>query len=195
MRKIANGMAVSLMLLSVFSMFGCIRMRENIVHFSAHDSLYFNAYDTATFYLFKTNKGLDTLQIYRKVCIDNYKKWYIDQCPPEGTFEPVFYYEGLLWHDGNKEDFSVFQKKTHKGKDPVISVTLGERYADSIRDSRNLRSNGIYKDTILIDDANSHVNHYFPHSYEFEYLKWSKYKGIVGYKLSDGTIYPSDDMP
>ena len=195
MRRLSFLIIVTFMFLSVFSIFGCIRMRENIVHFSVHDSLYFNAYDTAALYVFKTDKGFDTLQICRKVCIDNYRKWYIDQCPPEGTFEPIFYYEGLMLHNGYKEDFSVFLKKTHEEKDPVISVTLGERYADTIKDSRNLMSNGFYRDTIIIDDANSHVNHYFSHGYEFEYLKWHKYRGIVGYKLSDGTVYPSDANP
>lgn len=183
------------MFLSVFSMSGCIRMRENIVHFSAHDSLYFNAYDTATLYIFKTNKGHDTLKIYRKVCKDNYRKWYIDQCPPEGTFEPIFYYLGELIHFGNKEKFRLHMTKAHKGKDPFISVTFGERYADTIKDSRNLMPDGFYRDTIVIDDANSHVNHYFSHGYEFEYLKWHKYRGIVGYRLSDGTVYPSDANP
>ena len=35
----------------------------------------------------------------------------------------------------------------------------------------------------------SQLNNYKSHNYTFEYLKWHKYKGIVEYKLSDGTIY------
>ena len=53
-----------------------------------------------------------------------------------------------------------------------------------------MKAAGFYKDTIIIDDANSHVNHDLKHCYEFEYLLWHKYKGIIGYKLSDGTVYP-----
>ena len=67
---------------------------------------------------------------------------------------------------------------------------MGERYALPVSDSRNMKADGFYKDTIIIDDTNSQVNHALDHCYEFEYLIWHKYKGIIGYKLSDGTVYP-----
>lgn len=179
-------------MVSIASFTSCIRKRDHIYHFSLHDSLYFNAYDTACYYTFKTTKGLDSLRINRKVCIDNYKKWYIDICPPEGTFNPIFYYDGVFIHNGCMEDYSLFLEKLVDNSDSELSVVLGERYAFSINDARNMKSEGFYKDTIIIDDANSHVNHDFEHCYEFEYLIWNKYKGIVGYKLSDGTVYPAD---
>jgi hypothetical protein len=66
---------------------------------------------------------------------------------------------------------------------------MGERYAMSVKDQRNYSSTGIYKDTILIDSLNSFQKNYKKHHFAFEYMKWHKYKGVVEYKLSDGTIY------
>lgn len=168
----------------------CIRKRDHIYHFTHQDSLYFNAYDTLCYYKFRTNQGVDSLRINRKVCIDNYKKWYIDICPSEGTFDPIFYYIGVFIHNGCKEYFSLHLEKTKKDKDPELRIALGERYALPVSDSRNMKTAGFYKDTIIIDDTNSQVNHALDHCYEFEYLLWHKYKGIIGYKLSDGTVYP-----
>ena len=167
----------------------CIRKRDHIYHFTAHDSLYFNVYDTVCFYEFETTQGVDSLRISKKVCIDNYKKWYIDICPPEGTFDPIFYYNGAFIHNGCKEYFSLQLKKTDENSDPELTIVLGERYAFSINDPRNMKSEGFYNDTIIIDDTNSCVNHDFEHCYDFEYLIWHMYDGIIGYKLSDGTIY------
>ena len=169
---------------------GCIRKRDHIYHFTPHDSLYFNAYDTTFYYQFETTQSVDSLWINKKVCIDNYKKWYIDICPPEGTFDPIFYYNGVFIHNGCKESFSLQLNKTDENTDPELTIVLGERYAFSINDSRNMKSEGYYNDTIIIDDTNSHVNHDFEHCFEFEYLIWHKYNGIIGYKLSDGTVYP-----
>ena len=176
--------------MSIASFTSCIRKRDHIYHFTPHDSLYFNAYDTLCYYTFKTSKGLDSLWIKRKVCIDKYKEWYFDNCPPEGTLDPIFYYDGDFTHNGSKDSFCLIYKKLYQNADPELKVVLGERYAWPVDDPRNMKSEGIYKDTIIIDDENSDVKHYFEHSYEFEYLIWHKYKGIIGYKLSDGTIYP-----
>ena len=176
--------------MSIVSFTSCIRKRDHIYHFTPHDSLYFNAYDTACYYTFKTSKGLDSLWINRKVCIDNYKKWYVDIAPREGELEPIFYYVGDFIHNGSKERFFLHYKKIYENADPELKVSLGERYALPVDDPRNMKSEGIYNDTIIIDDENSFVNHDFKHCYEFEYLIWHKYKGIIGYKLSDGTIFP-----
>jgi hypothetical protein len=166
-----------------------IRKRDHIYHFTPHDSLYFNSYDTLCYYTFRTNNGLDSLWIKRKVCIDNYKEWYVDIAPREGELDPVFYYVGEFIHNGCKDSLKVYYKKIYENSDPELKVVLGERYAWPVDDPRNMKSEGIYKDTIIIDDENSQVNHCFDHCYEFEYLIWHKYKGIIGYKLSDGTIY------
>ena len=176
--------------MSIASFTSCIRKRDHIYHFTPHDSLYFNAYDTACYYTFKTSKGLDSLWIKKKVCIDNYKEWYVDIAPREGELEPIFYYVGDFIHNGSKEDFYLCYEKLYENTDPVLKMSVGERYARPVDDPRNMKSDGIYNDTIIIDDGNSFVNHDFKHCYEFEYLIWHKYKGIIGYKLSDGTIFP-----
>lgn len=179
-------------MINIASFTNCIRKRDHIYHFTSHDSSYFKAYDTLCYYKFETTQGVDSLWISRKVCIDNYKKWYIDVCPPEGTFDPIFYYIGEFTHKGYKVYFSLQLKKTGENTDPVLTTVLGERYASSINDSRNMNSKGFYNDTIIVDDANSYVNHDFEHCYEFEYLIWHKYNGIIGYKLSDGTVFPQE---
>ena len=176
--------------MSIVSFSSCILPRDHIYHFTPHDSLYFNAYDTACYYTFKTSKGLDSLWIKKKVCIDNYKEWYVDIAPREGELEPIFYYVGDFIHNGSKERFFLHYEKIYENADPELKVSLGERYALPVDDPRNMKSEGIYNDTIIIDDGNSFVNHDFKHCYEFEYLIWHKYKGIIGYKLSDGTIFP-----
>ena len=96
--------------------------------------------------------------------------------------------EGRLNHHGHEEKISILFIKESDNQDPIIQMVLGERYALPIEDERNY-VNGMYKDTIIMDAENSHLNHYLPHYYTFDYLKWHKYKGIVEYKLSDGTIY------
>ena len=121
--------------MSIASFTSCIRKREHIYHFTPHDSLYFNAYDTLCYYKFETTQGVDSLWFNRKVCIDNYKKWYIDICPPEGTFDPIFYYIGTFIHNGCKEYFNLHLTKTCINSDPELSSVLGERFAFSINDS------------------------------------------------------------
>lgn len=157
-------------------------------HFSQSDSLYFNIYDTLQYYTFKTNNGIDTLQITKKYIEENYNEWYIDM--EEGSiFEACFFCEGIFRHNSSDEEIHIHHVKKADNQDPVLKVVLGERYAMPVHDARNYSKIGIYKDTIVIDSTNSHQNHYKPHNYTFEYLKWHKYKGIVEYKLSDGTIY------
>ena len=176
--------------MSIVSFSSCILPRDHIYHFTPHDSLYFNAYDTAYYYTFKTSQGVDSLWINEKVCIDLYKKWQWNIGRGDLYLDPTFYYDGVLIHNGCKEDFYLCYKKLYENADPVLKIALGERYAFPVDDPRNMKSEGIYKDTIIIDDKNSDFSHCFKHCYEFEYLIWHKYKGIIGYKLSDGTIYP-----
>ena len=62
-----------------------------------------------------------------------------------------------------------------------------------IDDARNFSKTGIYKDTIIIDNANSEYSISGPKSYNCEYLKWSKRDGLVEYRLRDGTVYPKTE--
>jgi hypothetical protein len=157
-------------------------------HFSQSDSLYFDIYDTLQLYYLKTNNGIDTLEFKKKHIDENYNEWYVDMS--EGSFFNAFFYcEGFLKHNGFKEDLYVSYKKIADNQDPIFSIVMGERYALSVKDQRNYSSTGIYKDTILIDSLNSFQKNYKKHHFTFEYMKWHKYKGVVEYKLSDGTIY------
>ena len=156
-------------------------------HFTKSDSLCFNAYDTLNCYVLKTNKGKDTLRFVRKCIEENYNEWYFDM-NDGAVFNAHFYCDGILTHNGHNEEISISYTKESDNHDPVMSIVLAERYALSIKDERNY-VNGFYKDTIIVDSENSQQNSCHPHSFTFEYLKWHKYKGIVEYKLSDGTIY------
>ena len=109
--------------MSIASFTSCIRKRDHIYHFTPHDSLYFNAYDTACYYTFKTSKGLDSLLIKKKVCTDNYKEWYVDIAPREGELEPIFYYVGDFIHNGSKEDFYLCYEKLYENTDPVLKMS------------------------------------------------------------------------
>ena len=169
----------------------CVRKRDYIYHFTPHDSLYFNIYTPGKYYTFKTSDGIDSLLIDHTVCVDNYKEWYIDECPPNGTFNPIYYYIGYLIHNGCKDEINLFFTKLHPEKDPELSIVVGERYAMPITDKWNLMPDGHYRDTIVVNDSNSFVKHVLDHCYEFDYFIWHKYKGIVGYKLSDGTVFPA----
>ncbi|MBP5714412.1 MAG: hypothetical protein J6X07_06915 [Prevotella sp.] len=161
--------------------------REHMYHFTKQDSLFFYIYDTLNFYILKTNNGTDTLRFIKKNVEENYNEWYFDM--NDGTvFNAHFYYGGIVNHNGHNEEISISYVKESDNQDPIMNIILAERYALSIKDVRNY-SNGIYKDTIIVDDNNSQQNYHNPHYFTFEYLKWHKYRGIVEYKLSDGTIY------
>ena len=171
----------------MISMSSCLMKREHMYHFSKSDSLYFEVYDTLQSYVFKTNKGTDTLRFVEKNIVENYNEWYFDQV--DGSiFNAQFYMEGRLKHHGHNEKIFILFVKESDDQDPTMEMGLGERYAIPIEDERNY-VNGMYKDTIIVDAKNSILRNDFPHYYTFDYLKWHKYKGIVEYKLSDGTIY------
>ena len=56
----------------MISMSSCLMKREHMYHFSKSDSLYFEVYDTLQSYVFKTNKGKDTLRFVEKNIVDKY---------------------------------------------------------------------------------------------------------------------------
>ena len=178
------------LLLSVLIMLvsSCVLKREHMYHFTQNDSLYFDIYDTLQLYYLKTNKGIDTLQFKKKQIDENYNEWYVDMS--EGSiFNAFFYCEGNLRHNGFEEVLYVSYKKVADGQDPIFNIVMGERYAMPVKDERNYSSAGIYKDIIIIDSLNSFQNNYQKHHFTFESMKWHKYKCVIEYKLSDGTIY------
>lgn len=183
---------VILLIISV-CMSSCLK-RTALYHFTQHDSLYFNIYDTLQSYTFKTNNGIDTFRITKKEVKERYDEWYIFlEASPGAIFEAYSYCEGMLRHNGHDEEFFISFKKIKDNQDPEITIILAERYAMPVEDSRNFARPGIYRDVIVVDSMNSHQNDYFgPHHFLFESLKWHKYKGIVEYKLSDGTIYKAE---
>lgn len=184
---------VILLIISV-CMSSCLK-RTALYHFTQHDSLYFNIYDTLQSYTFKTNNGIDTFRITKKEVIEDYNEWFWDigGGGPGYIFEAYSYCEGMLRHNGNDEEFYISFEKIKDNQDPEITIILAERYAMPVEDSRNFARPGIYRDVIVVDSMNSHQNDYFgPHYFVFESFKWHKYKGIVGYRLSDGTVYQDD---
>lgn len=184
---------VILLIISV-CMSSCILKREKMYHFTKNDTLYFDVYDTLRCYTFKTNNGIDTLRITKKYIEETYNEWYLDLGPgPGAIFNAYFYMEGLLRHNGSDEEIYVSYTKIEDNQDPELDIVLGERFAMPVEDSRNFARPGIYRDVIVVDSMNSHQNDYFgPHYFVFESFKWHKYKGIVGYRLSDGTVYQDD---
>ena len=174
-------------------MSSCLK-RTEMYHFTQHDSLYFNIYDTLQYYTFKTNNGIDTFRITKKEVKERYDEWYIFlEASPGAIFKAFSCCEGMLRHNGHDEEFYISFKKIKDNQDPEITIILAERYAMPVEDSRNFARPGIYRDVIVVDSMNSHQNDYFgPHHFLFESLKWHKYKGIVEYKLSDGTIYKAE---
>lgn len=182
---------VFLLVAGVF-MSSCLK-RTEMYHFTQHDSLYFNIYDTLQSYTFKTNNGIDTLRITEKYVIERYDEWYFFlEGTPGSTFEAYSYCEGLLRHNGNDEEFYISFEKIKDNQDPEITIILAERYAMPVEDSRNFVKPGIYKDVIVVDSMNSHQNNSSDQHFLIESLKWHKYKGIVEYKLSDGTVYKAE---
>lgn len=166
----------------------CVMKRKHMYHFSQNDSLYFGIYDTLQSYYFKTNFGIDTLRFTKKHIDENYDEWYVDMVDGS-VFNAFFYCEGYLRHNSSYEELYFSYRKEADNQDPVFRVVLGERYSMPVDDARNYSTSGVYKDIIVIDSLNSRQNNYKQHDYTFEYMKWHKYKGIIEYKLSDGTIY------
>lgn len=169
----------------------CYRKRDHMYHFTQHDSLYFNTYDTLQPYIFDTNKGKDTLWITERGVEENYDEWYFDNV--DGTvFNAFFYCKGRFIHNSEEGQFDFSLKKTKDGADPIMSLFIGVRYAWEVSDYRNRSKTGIYNDTIIIDNSNSEIHIEESHNYTFDYIKWHKYAGIVEYKLSDGTFYKTE---
>ena len=165
----------------------CLMKREHMYHFSNLDSLYFDIYDTLRYYTFQTNNGIDTLWFINKKIEENYNEWHFDM--NEGAvFNAYFSINGFFKHKGCSEKISILYKKECYNQDPTMNIILAERHALSIKDARNF-VNGIYKDTITVDNGNSRQNNNYSHCFTFDFLQWHKYKGIIAYKLSDGTIY------
>ena len=179
----------------------CYRKREHKYHFTQRDSMYFNAYDTAKPYFFKTNKGFDVLYLTNKGVenIKFYPRWgnpVIYETDRRGIFtgddtidtHVNFFYYGNFIHNNVAKQFSIWLTKYEADSDPIITFRMGERCAYDIKDSRNLEKHGKYKDVIIIDDENSEIQGE-KEVYIFEQIKWNKYQGIVGYELSDGTVF------
>lgn len=163
-------------------------IREEFYHFSKHDSLYFDVYDTLKSYIFVTNKGIDTLKVNEKEIREEYGKYYFSSTE-SNVFNAFCSCKGKFIHNGVQEDFNLFFLKIYHELDPEISLSIGDSHARPIYDNRNFKSPGIYKDTIIMDSENIKETASCSNDYKIEYLKLHKYKGIVEYKLSDGTIY------
>jgi len=168
----------------------CYRKRDYMYHFTKHDSTYFNAYDTLKPYYFKTNTGTDVLYLTSKKIREDYCQWYWDNNVESSVFNASFSCKGYFIHKYVAKRFWLFYFKESDNDDPTMTIYIGERQAHRIHDERNLQSNGIYKDNIIIDYKNSKMHDEEEMcKYHFDYIKWNKYKGIVEYKLSDGTFY------
>ena len=172
----------------IFCFQSCYRKREHMYHFTQHDSLCFDIYDTLSPYVFGTNKGRDTLWIMEKGVEENYNEWYFDNVDG-AVFNAFFYCKGRFIHDGEEGQFDYSLRKIKDDEDPIMSLFIGVRYAWEISDYRNRLKTGIYNDTIIIDNLNSEIHAEESHNYIFDYIKWHKYDGIVEYRLSDGTLY------
>lgn len=184
----------SFILLICISIFfsSCYRKRDAMHHFSPQDSLYFNVYDTQKYYTFCTNTGIDTILFKKKYVEENYKEWYFDMSDGP-IFEAYFCCEGIFIHNSVEETFHYSYKKCCDNQDPELTVIWGELYAMPVNDLRNFSEEGIYKDTIIVDKKNYRPGYYFKNDKcSLVYLKWHKYKGVIEYKLSDGTIYKDE---
>ena len=161
--------------------------REQMFHFTSHDTLYFNVYDTLEEYTFHTNNGIDSLRFKEKQIRETYNEWYFNNLETS-IFNASFCCEGVFKHNGLKYSFCYCLSKVADNQDPVFSIYAGARSAICITDRRNY-DRGFYNDTIIIDESNSDIIQLDEQPCEFKSLKWHKYKGLVEYELSDGTIY------
>lgn len=185
-----NKIKCNIYIIFVLSLYSC--KREQMFHFTTHDSLYFNVYDTLKEYTFHTNKGTDTLRVNKKQIRDLYSEWYFNNLETS-VFNASFFCGGVFIHNGAEyEIWYRFRKKNDKG-DPLFAIKIGARITYDVTDLRNYYY-GRYNDVIVIDSANSEIIDIDRQLCEFDCLKWHKFKGIVEYKLSDGTIYKDSTL-
>ncbi|MDO4991391.1 MAG: hypothetical protein Q4E26_00355 [Prevotellaceae bacterium] len=108
-------------------------------------------------------------------------------------FNASFFCGGVFIHNGEEYEFWYrFRKKNDKG-DPLFAIRIGARSTGDVTDLRNYYY-GRYNDVIVIDSANSEIIDIKRQLCEFDSFKWHKFKGIVEYKLSDGTIYKDSTL-
>lgn len=165
---------------------------NNMYHFENDDLEWAIPYNEGDTIRLETNNGVDLLCINEKAIHDTYNI----MAPHEGKWGADFFasieYNGYILHNSNKHNVYLLLKKNDKGGIGGY-VNFGWRYCNAVEnDLRNVNGLGTsIKDTIIIDDANSHYGGNGPAADDFEYFKWSKKEGLIEYRLRDGTVYPN----
>lgn len=163
-----------ILFVSAAGIYTYLKGQEIKYHFTATDSTYFNAYDSGIKYLFKTNKGTDTLIIKEKFCHDDYTPWYKLMFSKDGGLAH-FRYEGVFYHNHVNKDFYCSINKTTYGYDPRLFFAVGGLFFMSSEDTTNTnyREYGMYKDVIIIDTITGKKNIYeYDPKCDFEYIHW-----------------------
>ncbi len=164
---------------------------KNMYNFEEGDLDWMKPYAVGDTVRFETSTGTDYLCITKIEIYDSKSRFR--QHEGEGdSFHANAIYTGFFLHNGRIRDFYMEIRKRSNGGLDFNNILLNERYCFGIKDERNMNEQGeSIKDTIIIDDANSHYNHHYgPILDNCEYLKWSKHEGLIEYRLRDGTMYP-----
>lgn len=164
---------------------------SNMYHFEESDLDWISPYNAGDTVRFETNNGKDLLCISKKDINDSHYPFVRNEGEEMfGNYHASAEYVGYFIHKTTRHDvWAMFYKRSTGGIGAWFQ--LGWRYCFEVEDARNLTESGnSIKDTVIIDDANSHYGGEGPVADDFEYFKWSKKEGLIEYKLRDGTVYP-----
>jgi len=187
---VVNRMRKLIYTVALLALTSCVY--QNMYHFEEGDLDWMSPYNVGDTIRFETSKGVDMLCINEKVIDDTHNPFVKHEGELWGDYHAYGEYEGKFIHKYSDLYFYMRVYKCANGKLDFY-ICLGERYCFTIPDNdiknRNKKSTSI-KDTLIIDDTNSHYGQAGPLADDFEYIKWSKKEGLIGYRLRDGTVYP-----
>lgn len=157
-------------------------------HFRDRDKPWFNMYKVGDTIVFDNEKCTDRLIVTRHTIWDDSDRIIANEGVLFENYHAMAQIEGIFYHMNRAIDFWYFVVRGNDSVDVRLSMNIGNHYSFHIKNKENFQ-NGIYNDTVIFDTLCYEPGERGDSPLEVEWLKWKKGKGIVAYKLSDGTLF------
>lgn len=157
-----------------------------ITHLDKSEISWMDAYKVSDTIVFYCGASTDTMIIVDKVINNSLFPLSLN----EGISEYIAntYFEFYVIHENERIEGTFILEKVSDDK-TTISTNISNRYGLNIdMKMHEIRmDNMLFKDCIIIDNNNSHLNN--KSVLQIEYFVWSKHYGLIEYKISDGMVY------
>lgn len=161
---------------------------NKMYHFREKDQAWFNMYKAGDIIKFDCGDYLDKLIITKNKVWDDSSRLIANEGELFEEYHAVAEIDGIFKHKNRETAFWYFVIRGSDSTDVLLSFNIGNHYAFNIDNKENF-NNGLYNDTVVFDSLCYELGLAGDGPLEIEWLKWKKGKGIVAYKLSDGTIF------